>query len=254
MLEALEHALSHGQRAQTDRLRGQSSLFGEAEAKPENPPIGDRGVREERAAAAGEGRRSASTSRSTRWRRSATSCGARRTATLAERRAPPRRRDRDRRRDRQRAQAADDEEGRADGLHAARRRARQRRGRRLQLGLRGRARAAARPTRVLVVKGRIDHKEGETKLIALEVDRRSRRSPERKEVTAQARRAPGAGRAHPRARRGREGLPRRGARACSTSSPPTARSTFQLGPDYKVKPEPDFFAEVKALLGEAAVA
>src|SRR3954452_12585510 len=40
MLEALEHALSHGQRAQNDRLSGQSSLFGETEGKPENPPIG----------------------------------------------------------------------------------------------------------------------------------------------------------------------------------------------------------------------
>ena len=27
-----------------------------------------------------------------------------------------------------------------------------------------------------------------------------------------------------------------------------------FGPDFKVRPEPDFFAEVKALLGEAAVA
>jgi hypothetical protein len=29
---------------------------------------------------------------------------------------------------------------------------------------------------------------------------------------------------------------------------------FQFGSDFRVKPEPDFFAEVKALLGEAAVA
>jgi hypothetical protein len=29
---------------------------------------------------------------------------------------------------------------------------------------------------------------------------------------------------------------------------------LELGPDYRVKPVPDFFAEVKALLGEAAVA
>ena len=28
---------------------------------------------------------------------------------------------------------------------------------------------------------------------------------------------------------------------------------LELGPSYKVKPVPDFFAEVKALLGEAAV-
>jgi hypothetical protein len=29
--------------------------------------------------------------------------------------------------------------------------------------------------------------------------------------------------------------------------------TLQLGPDYQVEPAPDFFAEVKALLGPAAV-
>ena len=28
---------------------------------------------------------------------------------------------------------------------------------------------------------------------------------------------------------------------------------LELGPSYKVRPVPDFFAEVKALLGEAAV-
>jgi hypothetical protein len=29
--------------------------------------------------------------------------------------------------------------------------------------------------------------------------------------------------------------------------------TLQFGPSYRVQPVPDFFAEVKALLGEAAV-
>jgi len=29
--------------------------------------------------------------------------------------------------------------------------------------------------------------------------------------------------------------------------------TLAFGPDYRVKPEPHFFAEVKSLLGEAAV-
>jgi DNA polymerase-3 subunit alpha len=38
MLDALESALAHGSRAQTDRLLGQSSLFGEEE-KLENVPI-----------------------------------------------------------------------------------------------------------------------------------------------------------------------------------------------------------------------
>src|SRR5207244_6427868 len=40
MLEALEHALSHGQRASDARRRGQSSLFAEVEEKLEHPPIG----------------------------------------------------------------------------------------------------------------------------------------------------------------------------------------------------------------------
>ena len=39
--------------------------------------------------------------------------------------------------------------------------------------------------------------------------------------------------------------------AIETSQGPT---TLALGPDYRVKPEPDFFAEVKSLLGESAVA
>ena len=29
--------------------------------------------------------------------------------------------------------------------------------------------------------------------------------------------------------------------------------TYAFGPEFKVKPAPDFYAEVKALLGEAAV-
>ena len=39
--------------------------------------------------------------------------------------------------------------------------------------------------------------------------------------------------------------------AISTSQ---GETTLALGPDYRVRPEPDFFAEVKSLLGEAAVA
>ena len=57
------------------------------------------------------------------------------------RRAAPRRRDGDRRRDRLRFEASDDEEGRADGLHAARRRHGWGGGRGLQLRVRARARA-----------------------------------------------------------------------------------------------------------------
>jgi hypothetical protein len=34
----------------------------------------------------------------------------------------------------------------------------------------------------------------------------------------------------------------------------SGEKTLELGPDYRVKADPDFFAEVKSLLGEAAVA
>jgi hypothetical protein len=34
----------------------------------------------------------------------------------------------------------------------------------------------------------------------------------------------------------------------------TGPRTLQFGPGFRVRPEADFFAEVKALLGEAAVA
>jgi DNA polymerase-3 subunit alpha len=106
---------------------------------------------------------------------------------------------------------------------------------------------------VLVVKGRVDHKqEGETKLIALEVSP-FEATPERREVVLRvdATRAPA-------------GLVRSLATvvkefpgetpvvvAISTSR---GETTLALGPEYRVKPEPDFFAEVKSLLGEAAVA
>jgi DNA polymerase-3 subunit alpha len=106
---------------------------------------------------------------------------------------------------------------------------------------------------VLVVKGRVDHKqEGETKLIAMEVSP-FEATPERREVVLRvdATKAPA-------------GLVRSLATvvkefpgeipvvvAISTSQ---GETTLALGPEYRVKPEPDFFAEVKSLLGEAAVA
>jgi DNA polymerase-3 subunit alpha len=116
--------------------------------------------------------------------------------------------------------------------------------------------AAARellvPDAVLVVKARIDHKEGETKLIALEVSS-FEATPERREVRLKL-----------DARRARAGIIRELAAVVKdfpgeapvvvdleTSEGP---KVFQFGSDFRVKPEPDFFAEVKALLGEAAVA
>jgi DNA polymerase-3 subunit alpha len=104
---------------------------------------------------------------------------------------------------------------------------------------------------VLIVKARIDHKEGETKLIAMEVTPFAA-TPERREVRLRV-----------DARRARAGLIRELAGlvkdfpgeapvvvALETSQGPR---TLQFGSDYRVQPVPDFFAEAKALLGEAAV-
>jgi DNA polymerase III subunit alpha len=106
--------------------------------------------------------------------------------------------------------------------------------------------------RILIVRGRIDHKqEGETKLLAMEV------APfeavaERKEVTIKI-----------DARRARAGIVRDLAllvkdfpgdsRVNLLLEMSEGTKQFVLGPQYKVKPVPDFFAEAKALLGEAAV-
>src|SRR5438477_504355 len=106
--------------------------------------------------------------------------------------------------------------------------------------------------RILIVKGRIDHKqEGETKLLAMEV------APfeavaERKEVTIRI-----------DARVARAGVVRDLAllvkdfpgdsRVNLLLEMTEGTKQFVLGPEYKVKPVPDFFAEAKALLGEAAV-
>jgi DNA polymerase-3 subunit alpha len=106
--------------------------------------------------------------------------------------------------------------------------------------------------RILIVKGRVDHKqEGETKLLAIEV------SPfeavaERREVTIRI-----------DARLARAGVVRDLA-ALVKDFPGDSRvhlllemsegtKQLVLGPKYKVKPVPDFFAEAKALLGESAV-
>jgi len=107
--------------------------------------------------------------------------------------------------------------------------------------------------RVLVVKGRIDHKQqGETKLVALEIAA-FEATPERKEVRLKvdARVAPA-------------GVVRELA-ALVKDFPGEApvyvdlvtsmgSKLLELGPSYRVRPVPDFFAEVKHLLGEAAVA
>jgi DNA polymerase III subunit alpha len=113
------------------------------------------------------------------------------------------------------------------------------------------ARELLEADRVLIVKGRVDHKEGETKLIALEVAP-FEAAPERSEV-----------RLHLDARKAPAGLISELRQLVETypgelpvvvdidmSSGP---KTLLLGPSFKVRPEPDFFAEVKSLLGEAAI-
>ncbi len=106
--------------------------------------------------------------------------------------------------------------------------------------------------RILVVKGRIDHKqEGETKLLALEVAA-FEAAPERKEVRLRV----AAGRA-------RAGLVRELAllvREFPGEAPVVLEAEtaagwkrLRFGPGYRVQPASDFFAEAKALLGEAAV-
>ena len=85
------------------------------------------------------------------------------------------------------------------------------------------ARELLRDRPVLVVKGRVDHKqEGETKLIAIEVSP-FEATPERREVRLKLDARTRAGRDHPRARRGRAGLPGRGAGRRRDRRPPRAR-------------------------------
>jgi DNA polymerase-3 subunit alpha len=106
--------------------------------------------------------------------------------------------------------------------------------------------------RILVVKGRVDHKQqGETKLIAIEVTA-FEAVQERREVRFRldARQAPA-------------GVIRELAQLVKDypgASPVFVHletsfgpKTLALGPDYRVKPDSDFLAEAKALLGEAAL-
>src|SRR5438105_4168938 len=106
--------------------------------------------------------------------------------------------------------------------------------------------------RILIVKGRIDHKqEGETKLLAMEVSAFEAVAP-RRDVTLKI-----------DARAARAGVVRELAmlvrdfpgdsRVNLLLEMSEGTRQLVLGPQYKVKPVPDFFAEARALLGEAAV-
>src|SRR3990170_2135411 len=105
--------------------------------------------------------------------------------------------------------------------------------------------------RVLVVKARVDHKEGETKLIAMEVNAfEAVRAPSEVRLKIDARVAPaGVLRELGHVVRDYPGE----ATVLLALETSTGPRTLELGSDYRVQPVPDFFAEVKALLGEAAV-
>jgi DNA polymerase-3 subunit alpha len=115
----------------------------------------------------------------------------------------------------------------------------------------GNARDLCVVDRIVVVKGRIDHKQaGETKLIAMELtafdavaERRDLR------FSLDARQAP-AGVIRELARLVRE-FPGDSTIYLSldTSEGP---KTYALGPEFRVRPDPDFIAEAKALLGTTA--
>ena len=106
--------------------------------------------------------------------------------------------------------------------------------------------------RILIVKARIDRKEGETKLVALEllpfeavaekrevrlkIDATTARAGTIKELAALIRDFPGESPVYA---------------DLMTSN---GRKTYAFGPQYKVQPAPDFFAEVKMIFGESAVA
>jgi DNA polymerase-3 subunit alpha len=115
------------------------------------------------------------------------------------------------------------------------------------------ARDLLTPDSIVVVKGRIDQKgAGETKLVAMEVTA-FEATPERKEVRLKvdARIAPA-------------GVIRELATVVKDfpGEAPVyidlitsmGSKLLELGPNYRVQPVPDFFAEVKHLLGEAAIA
>jgi DNA polymerase-3 subunit alpha len=106
--------------------------------------------------------------------------------------------------------------------------------------------------RILVVKGRVDHKqEGETKLIAIEVGEfEPSRPADEVRLKVDARRAPaGIVRDLSHVVKDFPG----DAKVVLSLETSEGLKTLELGPGYRVAPVPDFYAEVKALLGEAAV-
>ena len=114
------------------------------------------------------------------------------------------------------------------------------------------ARELCTTDRVLIVKGRLDRKEGETKLIAMELAA-FEAVAEKREVRLKidATKA-GAGTIRELAALIKDFPGESPVYADLVTS--QGRKTYAFGPQYKVKPAPDFYAEVKMILGESAVA
>jgi DNA polymerase III subunit alpha len=115
-----------------------------------------------------------------------------------------------------------------------------------------RARELCTTDRILIVKGRIDRKEGETKLVAMEIAA-FEAVPEKREVWLKidATKA-GAGTIRELAALIKDFPGESPVYADLITS--HGKKVYAFGPQYKVKPAPDFYAEVKMLLGESAVA
>jgi DNA polymerase-3 subunit alpha len=107
--------------------------------------------------------------------------------------------------------------------------------------------------RVLVVKGRVDHKQaGETKLVAMDVSPFELVAAKREvRLRIDAREAP-AGLVRELAALVRD-YPGEALVYLSLETS-LGEKTLALGPEYRVKPDSDFYAEVRTLLGEAALA
>jgi DNA polymerase III subunit alpha len=108
------------------------------------------------------------------------------------------------------------------------------------------------PDRILIVKGRVDHKEGETKLIASEVAAFESVAVKR-EVRLRIDATQAAAGVVGELARVIRHYPGESPVLvdCLTSDGP---KLLELGPRFRVEPEPDFYAEVRALLGESALA
>jgi DNA polymerase-3 subunit alpha len=113
------------------------------------------------------------------------------------------------------------------------------------------ARELCTTDRILIVKGRIDRKEGETKIVALELSA-FESVPEKREVRLKIDATKAAAGTIHELRRLIEDFPGESpVYADLTTS--QGKKVYAFGPQYKVAPAPDFYAEVKMLLGESAI-